>query len=80
MDGHLLHILPQQGVDVVETNEQDDADDRGHYGCPVHHLFDEDRLKEPNHSLRKNKINTCTCMIIIILWAAKPTVITVINH
>ena len=57
VDGHLLHILPQQRVDIVETNEQDDADDRCHYGRPVHHSTDEDQLKESNHSLCNNKIN-----------------------
>jgi hypothetical protein len=34
--GKSLDIFPQQRVDIVETDEQDDADDRGDYGRTVH--------------------------------------------
>jgi hypothetical protein len=49
--GKPLDIFPQQRVDVVETDEQDDADDRGDYGRTVHNSTDEDQLKESNHTL-----------------------------
>ena len=54
MYGKLLDILPQQRVDIVETNEQDDTDDRGDYGRSVHHSTDEDQLKESDHTLYHN--------------------------
>ena len=54
MYGKLLDIFPQQRVDIVETNEQDDTDDRGDNGRSVHHSTDEDQLKKSNHTLHIN--------------------------
>ena len=48
-------ILPQQWVEIVETDEQEDTDDRRHYRCTIYKSADEDQVKKPNHSLQEFK-------------------------
>ncbi len=51
MDRNLLDILPKDHVELVQGEENDDGDDRGDNGCPVH-LTCEDQFTEYYDSLK----------------------------